>query len=91
MRRKSSSEAGIVIVHRNTEGVQNRGNFEVFEELFASDFVDHTPTGAATANSSLVLRLRGPMGLLLQPVQLLFHLSDRIIPFIPGWDEAVNH
>ena len=38
-----SSEAGIAVVRRNTEEVQNRGNFEVFEELFASDFVDHTP------------------------------------------------
>lgn len=37
------SEAGIAVVRRNTEEVQNRGNFEVFEELFASDFVDHTP------------------------------------------------
>ena len=38
-----SSEAGIAVVRRNTEEVQSRGNFEVFEELFASDFVDHTP------------------------------------------------
>jgi SnoaL-like polyketide cyclase len=38
-----SSDAGIAVVRRNTEEVQGRGNFEVFEELFASDFVDHTP------------------------------------------------
>ncbi len=38
-----SSEAGIAVVRRNTEEVQGRGNFEVFEELFAADFVDHTP------------------------------------------------
>jgi predicted ester cyclase len=38
-----SSEAGIAIVRRNTEEVQGRGNFDVFEELFAADFVDHTP------------------------------------------------
>ena len=38
-----SSEAGIAVVRRNTEEVQSRGNFEVFEELFASDFIDHTP------------------------------------------------
>jgi SnoaL-like protein len=25
------------------EEVQNRGNFEVFDELFADDFVDRTP------------------------------------------------
>ena len=38
-----SSEVGIAVVRRNTEEVQGRGNFEVFEELFAADFVDHTP------------------------------------------------
>src|SRR5712692_3968173 len=38
-----SSDPGIAVVRRNTEEVQGRGNFEVFEELFAFDFVDHTP------------------------------------------------
>ena len=38
-----SSEAGIAVVRGNTEEVQGRGNFEIFEELFAADFVDHTP------------------------------------------------
>jgi predicted ester cyclase len=38
-----SSEAGIAVVRRNTEQVQSGGNFQVFEELFAADFVDHTP------------------------------------------------
>jgi hypothetical protein len=42
--RKASAEAGIAVVRRNTEEVQGRGNFEVFEELFADDFADHTPT-----------------------------------------------
>lgn len=37
-----SAEAKAV-VRRNTEEVQGRGNFEIFEELFAEDFVDHTP------------------------------------------------
>ena len=31
------------VVHRNTEEVQGGGSFDVFEELFADDFVDHTP------------------------------------------------
>jgi predicted ester cyclase len=31
------------VVRRNTEEVQGHGNFEVFEKLFADDFVDHTP------------------------------------------------
>jgi len=37
-----ASEA-IAVVRRNTEEVQGRGSFEVFDELFAADFVDHTP------------------------------------------------
>ena len=37
------SEAAKAVVRRNTEEVQNCGNFDVFEELFATDFVDHTP------------------------------------------------
>ena len=31
------------VVRRNTEEVQGKGNFDVFEELFADDFIDHTP------------------------------------------------
>jgi hypothetical protein len=31
------------VVRRNTEEVQGQGNFDVFEELFGEDFVDHTP------------------------------------------------
>ena len=43
MMSSNSSEAAKAVVRRNTEEVQSRGNFEVFEELFADDFVDHTP------------------------------------------------
>ena len=38
-----SADAAKAVVRRNTDEVQNRGNFDVFEELFADDFVDHTP------------------------------------------------
>jgi steroid delta-isomerase-like uncharacterized protein len=44
----SSSEAAKAVVRRNTEEVQSRGNFDVFEELFASDFLDHTPQPGRT-------------------------------------------
>ena len=37
------SEAAKAVVRRNTEEVQSKGNFELFEELFADDFLDHTP------------------------------------------------
>ncbi len=46
-----SSQAGIDVVRRNTEEVQGGGNFELFDELFAPDFVDHTPQpGGFTAD-----------------------------------------
>lgn len=43
MTSSTSSEAAKAVVRRNTEEVQSRGNFEVFEELFSDDFVDYTP------------------------------------------------
>jgi steroid delta-isomerase-like uncharacterized protein len=38
-----SAEAAKAVVRRNTEEVQSKGNFDVFEEVFADDFVDQTP------------------------------------------------
>jgi len=35
-------------VRRNTEEVQGGGTFAVFDELFADDFVDHTPQPSTT-------------------------------------------
>ena len=43
-----SSEAAKEVVRRNTEEVQSGGNFEVFDELFADDFLDHTPQPGRT-------------------------------------------
>ena len=43
MSNNASSEAAKAVVRRNTEEVQGKGDFDVFEELFADDFVDHTP------------------------------------------------
>jgi steroid delta-isomerase-like uncharacterized protein len=42
------SEAAKAVVRRNTEEVQGGGNFEAFEELFADDFLDHTPQPGRT-------------------------------------------
>lgn len=39
----ASGEAAKAVVRRNTEEVQSRGNFDVFEKIFADDFLDHTP------------------------------------------------
>ena len=43
MKTLTASEAAKAVVRRNTVEVQGKGNFNVFEELFADDFVDHTP------------------------------------------------
>ena len=51
------SEAAKAIVRRNTEEVQGRGNFDVFEELFADNFVDHTPQPGTAPDKSGVRTL----------------------------------
>ncbi|MFE7799555.1 ester cyclase [Nocardia sp. NPDC057440] len=43
MNRTNPGEAAKAIVRRNTEQVQGQGDFTLFEELFADDFIDHTP------------------------------------------------
>jgi steroid delta-isomerase-like uncharacterized protein len=42
------SDAAIDVVRRNTEEVQSKGDFELFENLFDDDFVDHTPQPGTT-------------------------------------------
>ena len=53
----SVSEAAIAVVRRNTEEVQGKGNFALFEQLFAQDFVDHTPQPGGTPDRDGALRL----------------------------------
>ncbi|MGW1727648.1 ester cyclase [Streptomyces sp. NPDC002306] len=48
----SSSEAAKAIVRRNTEEVQGGGDFELFDELFADNFVDHTPQPGRTPDKA---------------------------------------
>src|ERR1700722_17478032 len=48
----TSSEAAKAVVRRNTEEVQCRGNFDLFEELFADYFVDHTPQPGTTPDKA---------------------------------------
>jgi steroid delta-isomerase-like uncharacterized protein len=52
-----SSEAAKAIVRRNTEEVQGKGNFDVFDELFADDFIDHTPQPGTTPDKAGVRKL----------------------------------
>jgi steroid delta-isomerase-like uncharacterized protein len=52
-----STDAAKAVVRRNTEEVQNKGHFDVFEELFADDFVDHTPQPDTTPDKAGVRKL----------------------------------
>ena len=39
MRTITASDAAKAVVRRNTEEVQGKGRFDIFEQLFADDFV----------------------------------------------------
>ncbi len=51
----------IAVVRRNTEEVQGRGDFEVFEQLFAPTIIDHTPQRGFGADRNAVRALYGAM------------------------------
>ena len=51
-----SNDAAKAVVRRNTEEVQGYGDFDVFEELFDDNFLDHTPQpGSGTDKQSVRL------------------------------------
>jgi steroid delta-isomerase-like uncharacterized protein len=50
MTNTTTGDAAKAVVRRNTEEVQGKGDFAVFEELFAQNFVDHTPQPGRTAD-----------------------------------------
>lgn len=51
------SEAAKAVVRRNTEEVQGKGNFDVFDQLFADNFIDHTPQPGTTPDKAGVRKL----------------------------------
>lgn len=51
------SEAAKAVVRRNTYEVQGGGNFDLFDELFAEDFVDHTTQPGTTPDKAGVRKL----------------------------------
>ena len=57
MSNNSISDAAKAVVRRNTNEVQGGGNFDVFEELFADDFVDHTTQPGTTSDKAGVRKL----------------------------------
>src|SRR5882762_7551968 len=48
MSNSTVGDAAIAVVRRNTEEVQGKGNWDLFEDLFDDDFVDHTPQPGTT-------------------------------------------
>jgi steroid delta-isomerase-like uncharacterized protein len=57
MRTLTASDAAKAVVRRNNEEIQSKGNFAVFEELFADDFVDHTTQPGTTPDKAGVRKL----------------------------------
>ncbi|MGV9269109.1 ester cyclase [Kitasatospora sp. NPDC003701] len=51
------SEAAKAVVRRNTEEIQGGGNWALFDELWADDFVDHTPQPGRTPDRAGALEL----------------------------------
>jgi steroid delta-isomerase-like uncharacterized protein len=52
-----AGEAAKAVVRRNTVEVQGGGDWEVFDALFAEDFIDHTPQPGVSADKAGVLTL----------------------------------
>jgi predicted ester cyclase len=57
MSRTEEQKAMMAVVRRNTEVVQGQGDFALFDELFADDFVDRTPQPGTTPDKAGVLVL----------------------------------
>ena len=57
MTQPNISEAAKAVIRRNTEEVQGGGNWALFDELFADDFLDHTPQPNSGADKAGVLGL----------------------------------
>jgi hypothetical protein len=55
----TESDVAKAVVRRNTEQVQGNGRFDIFEQLFADDFVDHTPQPNMTPDKAGVRKLYG--------------------------------
>jgi steroid delta-isomerase-like uncharacterized protein len=57
MTQLSISEAAKAVIRRNTDEVQGGGNWALFDELFADDFLDHTPQPNCTPDKAGALGL----------------------------------
>jgi steroid delta-isomerase-like uncharacterized protein len=59
MTEAEAGEAAKAVVRRNTEQVQGGGDWDLFDALFADDFVDHTPQPGTTPDKAGVRKLYG--------------------------------
>ena len=50
-------DAEKAVVRRNTEEVQGKGNYELFDQLFSDTFLDHTPQPNCTPDKAGALGL----------------------------------
>ena len=57
MTHNAISRTAMAVARRNTEEVQGKGDWRVFEQLFAPDFVNHTPPPGGGDDRASVLRL----------------------------------
>jgi steroid delta-isomerase-like uncharacterized protein len=57
MIQSTASEAAKAIIRRNTEEVQGGGNWQLFDELCADTFLDHTPQPNCTPDKAGALAL----------------------------------
>ncbi|MFF1903032.1 ester cyclase [Kitasatospora sp. NPDC058218] len=57
MNQHDVSEAAKAVVRRNTEEIQGGGNWALLDELWADDFVDHTPQPGRTPDRAGALEL----------------------------------
>jgi predicted ester cyclase len=57
MTNQSTGEAAKAVVRLNTEEVQGRGDWALFDTLFAEDFINHTPQKGVGADKAGVLQL----------------------------------
>jgi len=89
MSRKSVSDEAKAVVRRNTEEVQGKGRFEVFEELFADDFVDHTTQPGTTPDKAGVRKVythhnsrqRADLDFLATELPILKRLTKYVLQF----------
>ena len=57
MSKQTIGEAAKAVIRRNTEEVQGGGDWALFDQLFADDFLDHTPQPNCTPDKAGALGL----------------------------------